>query len=86
MSSRLQASTLHLARWGAERWPLADLLDAVGIGPDDRAWAAQAALRFGVTRRTVHRWTHTGLTTVTADEAAIRAGLHPVLVWEGWDR
>lgn len=71
-------------RWGIERWPLADLLAAERIDLDGPAWAAQAALRFGVTRRTVHRWRHHGLTTVAADEAACRVGLHPVLVWPTW--
>lgn len=67
-----------------ERWPLADLLDAAGIRPDGEAWAAEAALRFGVTRRTIHRWRHHGLTTDHADVAAIRADLHPVIVWSAW--
>ncbi|WP_370327204.1 hypothetical protein [Euzebya sp.] len=69
---------------GVDRWPLEPLLVADGIDPDGAAWAAKAALRFGVTRRTVHRWRHTGHSTAAADTAAIRAGLHPAIVWSHW--
>jgi hypothetical protein len=73
-------------RHSEERFALADLLAADGIDPDGSAWAAEAAIRFGVCHRTVHRWRHLGLTLVQADRAAIGAGLHPAIVWQAWTR
>lgn len=71
-------------RMPVPRWPLKDLLAADGIRVDGDRWAAEAAIRFGVHRRSVYRWRDDGLTTDAADRAAIAAGLHPAMVWAGW--
>lgn len=46
-------------------------------GPDE----FRAAAAIGVDIRTLRKWRAEGVDFVRADEAAIRAGTHPVLVW-----
>lgn len=75
------------------RLPLQPLLDAL---PIDQAVARdcgngpgpiqQAATLLGLTRRTLHRYRHTGLDPRTADRLACKVGLHPLVVWgEAWE-
>lgn len=60
-------------------YPLAPLTSALGKPP-----AGILAARLGVSRRTVCRWKRQGLTECQADQAAVRAGLHPGIVWSEW--
>jgi hypothetical protein len=54
------------------------------FGPDVRD-AAAFALVIGRSVTTAHRWLRAGvLTEQQADDVAIRLGLHPALLWEGW--
>ena len=46
-----------------------------------RSGFAAIAASGGVTRRTLYRWRHSGLTLEQTDELAIRCGLHPSEVW-----
>jgi hypothetical protein len=73
---------------GQNRLPLQALLDVL---PIDRTRAladvtgpgvlAQAALMLQVPTRRLQRYRHEGLDPWTADELAITAGWHPLLVW-----
>lgn len=68
------------------RYPLANLRRALR-DPDTGDWPnnCQLARRLGVHVRQVQRWrSDDGLTERWADRAAIRAGLHPSLVWSDW--
>jgi hypothetical protein len=70
------------------RLPLQPLLDALPIdfvlarrnvvGP---GVIAQAAPLLGVSPRTLHRYRHQGVDAWTADQLAIGAGWHPLLIW-----
>lgn len=61
------------------RWPLQPLLDACGYG------RRHLAHHVGVSSAHILRAGRRGLTDTEADEWAIRAGLHPALVWgEAW--
>lgn len=61
------------------RWPLQPLLDVCGYS---RRYLSHHA---GVSSAHVQRAGQRGLTDTEADEWAIRAGLHPALVWgEAW--
>lgn len=42
------------------------------------------AHRIGVRPRTVQRWRVEGIPLHTADQVAIRCGMHPTEVWDGW--
>ena len=64
----------------SHRWPWAPLAEALGGG----SLAAQAA-RLGVHDAQVHRWRRDGLTDAMADRCAVRAGLHPAMVWPDWN-
>lgn len=66
----------HVAR---DRFPLEPLRRALASST-----MVELALRLGVDRRQVYRWAHYGLTDMQADEAAIRCGLHPAIVWPDW--
>lgn len=57
------------------RWPWAPLEQALGGTTTSQARA------LGVHDRQVYRWRDEGLTDAMADRCAIRAGLHPAIVW-----
>lgn len=62
--------------WRGEGWP-------TDTGPSDRTLGAL----LGVTRRTIQRWRHDGLTELDADAIATRLGHHPSALWgEQWWR
>lgn len=42
------------------------------------------ARRLGVSRTTLWRWSHRGLTDREADRAASTLGLHPSALWRDW--
>jgi hypothetical protein len=73
---------------GQTRLPLQPLLDVL---PIDRTRAradvtgpgvlAQASLMLQISTRRLQRYHHEGLDPWTADELAIAAGWHPLLVW-----
>lgn len=74
------------------RYPLAALEAALGITPnppgrqpthlDDQLTGDQLlAHRTGFTERTIRTWRTHGLSPKAADTAAIKAGLHPDLIW-----
>lgn len=64
-------STLHL--------PLAPLLQRLGH-PNHSA----ASRLLGVTRRTIVRWSQSGIPPWHADRLAVHVGLHPESLWPGW--
>lgn len=51
--------------------------------PADQQDDAMAA-RLGIDRRTLTRWRRHGIPDRSADQAAIRLGTHPELLWAGW--
>jgi len=59
------------------RYPAAPLIAMF----DDIPTAAHV---MATTERTIHRWVTGGLSPVTADQAAVRVGLHPVDLWPTW--
>lgn len=61
------------------RYPLEALRDAMGA-PSLNAMGQQ----LGVAGTTLHDYRDRGLTSKVADRLAIRAGLHPALVWDTW--
>lgn len=62
------------------RFPLA-ALEAVLLPRSTR----ELARRCGVHERLIHRWrAEGGVPLRSADAMAIRAGLHPALVWDTW--
>lgn len=63
---------------GPRRVPLRPLLESAGIDPGA---VAAAATRFGVTRRTVHRWARSGVPAYSAAAAAWRSGISAEDVW-----
>lgn len=75
----------------SRRYPLQPLIDAIGIdGPILRREGTslsvdqQAAYAIGVDQSAVRRARRLGLSEALADRWAIRAGLHPDLVWDGF--
>lgn len=64
---------------GRGRWPWEPLGDLLG-----GSVRSQAA-RLGVDDAQLYRWRRTGLSDSMADRCAIRAGLHPAIVWADWD-
>ena len=53
--------------------------------PFDQPFGTAAlADRLDVSRHTVIRWRRDGLTEQRADEAAIRLGSHPAILWPAW--
>lgn len=62
------------------RWPYGPLEEALGGS------LREQADRLGVHERQVYRWRDYGLSDDMADRCAIRAGLHPAIVWgTEWD-
>lgn len=61
------------------RWSYEQLEEALG-----GSVRAQAR-RLGVNDRQVYRWRSTGLSDAMADRCAIALGLHPSILWPGWD-
>lgn len=61
------------------RWPW-EPLGAIVAG----SLSTQAA-RLGVHPRQVPRWRTEGLSDAMADRCAIAVGLHPSIIWPGWD-
>lgn len=61
------------------RYPLADLLDAIGAES-----LSDAASRIGVSASLLHLALRDGLSVRTADRYAIAAGLHPAMVWSSF--
>ncbi len=61
------------------RWPFEPLRQAAG-----ETTLVSLAEQVGVSPRTIWRWQKRGLTDFQADRAAVRLGLHPSLLWEGW--
>ncbi len=45
---------------------------------------ASLALRLGVDRQQIYRWSHQGIGVYVADAIAIRLGRHPSLIWSDW--
>lgn len=62
-----------------ERYPLDPLLDALGLRSLN-----QAAARIGVSGATLYEYRDRGLTAHVADRLAVKAGLHPAMVWPSW--
>ena len=83
MAVRYETSTRKApsARPGGEPHPFSiePLMVAVGAAT---AW--EAAVQLGVTRRTISRLRSRRLTVAQADFYAVRAGLHPAMVWPDW--
>lgn len=73
-----------LWRRAAARWRPTTAQNRHG-GPQGPGEFSSTALAeaCGVTRRTVSRWRHRGLTWDKADKAACALGLHPASVWGG---
>ena len=61
----------------------------LGVDADMRRWAnterrvaaGAVAHAIGISTQTVYRWTRDGVPLFNADRAAIRLGVHPVLIW-----
>lgn len=52
---------------------------------DARPIDRDIAVVIGVTTRTIQRWRHGALLTISqADRIACRLGLHPALLWSEW--
>lgn len=61
------------------RWPWTPLGELLGGS------VRSQAERLGVDDAQVSRWKRAGLSDAMADRCAIRAGLHPAIVWPDWD-
>ena len=75
-------------------YPLAPLLDALGIEPAPNggpnygqvSGVQSAALRLGVTTRTIQRWRANGVPARNCDRLACHvARMHPLNIWPDWD-
>lgn len=71
------------ARWRAEMGRTSTSGVSAARGEVARAMSVRQALaaRCGVNVRQVCRWAVDGLSVMTADRAAVAAGLHPAWVW-----
>ena len=57
--------------------------DSTGIA-DNRVMPGYIARACGVTRNTVQRWRHEGLSLHQAYRAACALGVHPLMIWSNW--
>lgn len=66
-------------RHGEPRMSLAPLQRYLGV-----ATVVDVCQPTGCARRTAFRWAATGIPLTTADEVAIRLGVHPSAIWSNW--